>query len=75
MTIVWSGPTIKIENVSLSEGKLRIQPGIFDFDPDWGLRLLQTKPKISGTVPAKGHSTIPKDSVPISACFDDDPKI
>ncbi len=32
----------------------RIQPEIFDFEPDLGLKLGQTKPKISGTVPTIG---------------------
>ncbi len=54
---------------------LRIRPEIFDFEPDLGLKLGQTKPKISGTVPTNRHTTIPKDSDPISACFDDDPKL
>ena len=54
---------------------LRIRPGIFDFEPDLGLKLGQTKPKISGTVPTNRHTTIPNDSGPISACFDDDPKL
>ena len=54
---------------------LRIRPRIFDFEPDLGLKLGQTKPKISGTVPTNRHTTIPNDSGPISACFDDDPKL
>ena len=54
---------------------LRIRPGIFDFEPDLGLKLSQTKPKISGTLPTNRHTTIPNDSGPISACFDDDPKL
>ena len=54
---------------------LRIRPGIFDFEPDLGLKLGQTKPKISGTVPTNRHTTIPNDSGPISTCFDDDPKL
>ncbi len=29
----------------------------------------------SGTVPTNRHTTIPNDSGPISACFDDDPKL
>ena len=51
----------------------RIRPEIFDFDP--GLKRSQTKPKIPGTVPTDRHTTIPNDSGPISACFDDDPKL
>ncbi len=47
---------------------------MFDFEPDLGLKLGQTKPKISGTVPTNRHTTISSDSVPSSACFDDDPK-
>ncbi len=54
---------------------LRIRPGIFEFEPDLGLKLGQTKPKISGTVPTNRHTTIPNDSGPVSACFDDDPKL
>ncbi len=57
-------------------GKLsRIRPGIFDFEPDLGLKLGQTKPKIPGTVPTNRHTTIPNDSGPTSACFDDGPKL
>ncbi len=51
---------------------LRIRPKIFDFKPHLGLKLGQAKPKISGTVPTNRHTTIPG---PISACFDDDPKL
>ena len=40
---------------------LRIQPEIFDFEPGLGLKLGQTKPKISGTVPTNRHTTIPND--------------
>ncbi len=47
---------------------------VFDVEPDLGLKLGQTKPKISGTVPTKRHTTIPNDSGPMSACFDEDPK-
>ncbi len=54
---------------------LRVRPDIFDFQPDLGLQLGQTKPKISGTVPTNRHTTIPDDYGPISACFDDDPKL
>ena len=54
---------------------LRIRPEIFDFEPELGLKRGQTKPKIPGTVPTDRHTTIPNDSGPISACFDDDPKL
>ena len=54
---------------------LRIRLGIFDFEPDLGLKLGHTKPKISGTVPANRHTTIPSDSGLISACFDNDQKL
>ncbi len=54
---------------------LRIRPGIFNFEQNVSLKLGQTKPKISGTVPTNQHTTIPNDSGPISACFDDDPKL
>ncbi len=47
---------------------------ICDVKPKLGLNRGQTKPKISGTVPTNRHTTIPNDSVPIPACFDDDPK-
>ncbi len=57
------------------ENGLRIRPGIFDFEPDLGLKLDQTEPKISGTVPISLQTTIPNDSGPISACFDGDPKL
>ena len=54
---------------------VRIRPEIFDFEPDLGLKLGQTKPNIPGTVPTNRHTTLPNDSGPISACFDDDPKL
>ncbi len=54
---------------------LRIRPEIFDFDPALGLKLGQTKPKISGTVPTNRHTTIPNDTCPTSECFDEDPKL
>ena len=54
---------------------IRIRPPIFDFEPDVGLKLGQTTPKMSGKVPTNRHATIPKDSRPISACLDDDPKL
>jgi hypothetical protein len=38
-----------------------------------GLKLGQTKPKTSGTVLTNSYTTIPNDSGPISASFDDDP--
>ncbi len=53
---------------------LRIRPKIFDFGPDWGLKASKTKPKI-GTVPKNWHTKIPNNSGPISACFDEDPKL
>ncbi len=54
---------------------LRIRPGIFDFGPDLGLKLGQTKPKIPGTVPTDRHTSIPNDSGSISARFDNGPKL
>ncbi len=54
---------------------LRIQQEIFDFESDLGLKLGQTQPPKSGTVPTNRHTTIPNDSGPISVCFDDDPKL
>ncbi len=54
---------------------LRTRPEIFDFEPDSGLKLGQTKTKISRTVPTNWHTTIPNDSGPGSACSDDDPKL
>jgi hypothetical protein len=54
---------------------LMIRPEIFDFGPDLGLKLGQTKPKVPGTVPTNRNTTIPNDSGPISACFDDDPNL
>ncbi len=54
---------------------VRIRPKIVDFEPDLGLKLGRTKPKISGTVPTNRHTTIPSDSEPISACSDDDPNL
>ncbi len=53
----------------------RIRPEIFDFEPDLVLKPGQTKPKIPGTVPTNRHTPMPNDSGPISACFDDDPKL
>ena len=50
---------------------LRIRPEIFDFKPEWGPKLGQTKPKISGTVPTDRHTTLRNDSGPISECFND----
>ncbi len=46
-----------------------------DFEPALGLKLNQTKPNISCTVPTNRHTAIRNDSGPISACFDDDPKL
>ncbi len=57
------------------KGPENFWPGIFDFEPNLGLKLGQTKPKIFGTVPTNRHTTIPKDYAPISACFDVDPKL
>ncbi len=54
---------------------LRIRPGIFEFKPESTLKLGQTKPQISRTVPTNRHTTIPTDSGPIPACFDDVPKL
>jgi hypothetical protein len=47
---------------------------IADLEPDLGLTISQTKPKISSTVPTDRHKRTPNDYGPISACFDDDPK-
>ncbi len=55
-----------------------VPPGrksVFDFEPDLGLKLGKLKPKRFGTVPTNRHTTIPNESGPISACFDDDPKL
>ncbi len=54
---------------------LRIRPEIFNSEPGLGLKLGQTKPQISGTVPTNRHTAIPNVSGPTSACFDDDPKL
>jgi hypothetical protein len=56
-------------NISSAELKgcrklLRIRPEIFDFEPDEGLKLGQTKLKTTGTVPTNRHTTIPIDSGP-----------
>ncbi len=48
---------------------------IFYFEPDLGLKLGQTKPNISGTVPTNRHTTIPNDSGQISACLDYDQQL
>ncbi len=42
---------------------------------DLGPKLGQTKAKMPGTAPTDQHTMIPNDSGPISACFDDDPKL
>ena len=55
--------------------KTQIRPEINDFDPDLDLKLGHTQPKISCTIPTSRHTTIPKDSGPISACFKDDSKL
>ncbi len=52
-----------------------MRPEIVDFEPDSGLKVGQTNPKISGMLPTDRHTTIPNDSGPFSACFDDDPKL
>jgi hypothetical protein len=52
-----------------------VRPEIFDLEPDLSLKLGQTEPKISGTVPTNRHTTIPNDSGPNSASFNDDPKL
>ncbi len=54
---------------------LRIWLEIFEFEPELGPKLGQTKPKIAGVVSTNRHTMIPNDSGPISACFDDDPKL
>ncbi len=54
---------------------VRIRPGIFDFEPDLGVKLGQAKPEISGAVPTNRHTTIPNDYGPTAVCFDDDPKL
>ncbi len=51
--------------------------------PDWNRRFSdhmgpnidQTKPKVSGVVPASRHDTIPSDSVVVLKCFDHYPKV
>ncbi len=53
----------------------RIRQEIFDFESDVSLKLGKTKPKISGTVPTKRHTTIPNEYGPISQCFDDVQKL
>ncbi len=50
-------------------------PGIFDFKPDLGLKLGQTKPQKPGTLPTNRNTTIPNDCGPISACFATDPTL
>ncbi len=54
---------------------LRTWPERFDFQLDLGLKLGQAKSKIPGTVPTDRHTTVPNDSGPGSACFDDDAKL
>jgi hypothetical protein len=63
---------ISFDSAELKELRtlLRIRPEILDFEPDLGLKLGQTKPKIPGTVPINRHTTMPNDSGPISPCFD-----
>ncbi len=52
----------------------RIWSGVFDFEPDLGLKLSPPTPKIPDTIPTIRHRTTPNDCGPISSCFDDDPK-
>ncbi len=35
---------------------------IFDFEPNWGLKMGWTKTKMPGTVPTNLHTTIPNDN-------------
>ncbi len=51
----------------------KLHQTIFDFEPDLGLKLGQTKPKISSAVPTDRNTTIPNDLGQISTCFADDP--
>ncbi len=53
----------------------RIRAEIFEFEPDLGLKLGQTKPKIPGKGPTDRNTSIPNESGPILAYFDDDPKL
>ncbi len=53
---------------------VRIRAEVVESEPDLGLKLGQTKPKISCTIPTNGHTTIPNESGPISGSFFDDPK-
>ncbi len=53
---------------------LKFRPEVWDFDSQLGLKLGQTEPKMSGTVPTNRHTTIPNDAGPIAACFHNDPK-
>ncbi len=51
------------------ENSNKIRPEIFDFEPGSGLKLGQTKPKISGTMPTNRHTKIPNDSGPTFDVF------
>ncbi len=55
--------------------RLRIRQEIFEFESDASLKRRQTQPKIHGAVPTDRHTTVPNGSGPVSACFDDDPKL
>ncbi len=53
---------------------VRIRPGSFDFEPDSSQsRANQALNNRHGT--HRPHRSTPNDSGPISACFDDDPKV
>ncbi len=71
------GQTTQILNDGMIASKklLRMRPEIFDSGPERNLNRSQTKPQITGTVPTDRHITIPKASGPMSACFDEDPKL
>ncbi len=66
---VW--PELAVQELEGPRKLRRIRPEIFGFEPDLGLQ----QPKIPGTVPTNGHTTIPNDSEPISTCFDGDSKL
>ncbi len=68
------GPVVSAE-LTKPRKLLRIRPEIFDLEPDLGIKLGQPKPKIPGTVPTNRHTTIPNDSGPMLACFDDHSKL
>jgi hypothetical protein len=54
---------------------LRTRSEIFDFEPELGLKRSQTKPEIPGMVLSDRHTTTPNNYGPLSACFDEDPKL